>query len=77
MSARDLAPAFRLPGRAPSLLRWLRHRLPQTAHVHGIAGNRHFPGTLTFDDPAVPDEAIVLQRVTLIPSAASCSDTDE
>src|SRR5438105_1180544 len=30
-----------------------------TAHAHGIAGNRFFPGTLTFDDPAVADEAIV------------------
>jgi hypothetical protein len=27
------------------------------AHAHGIAGNRFFPGTLTFDDPAVADEA--------------------
>ena len=25
---------------------------------HGIAGNRYFDGTLTFDDPAVADEAI-------------------
>jgi hypothetical protein len=31
----------------------------QTAHAHGIAGNRFFPGTLTFDDPAVADEAII------------------
>jgi hypothetical protein len=31
----------------------------QTAHAHGIAGNRFFPGTLTFDDPAVADEAIL------------------
>jgi hypothetical protein len=23
------------------------------AHAHGIAGNRYFVGTLTFDDPAV------------------------
>src|SRR6266446_3010839 len=29
------------------------------AHAHGIAGNRFFPGTLTFDDPAVADEPIV------------------
>jgi hypothetical protein len=29
------------------------------AKPHGIAGNRFFPGTLTFDDPAVADEAIV------------------
>lgn len=29
------------------------------ARAHGIAGNRFFAGTLTFDDPAVADEAIV------------------
>jgi hypothetical protein len=26
------------------------------AHAHGIAGNRYFVGTVTFDDPAVADE---------------------
>ena len=30
-----------------------------SAHAHGIAGNRFFPGTLAFDDPAVADEAIL------------------
>jgi hypothetical protein len=30
-----------------------------SADAHGIAGNRFFPGTLTFDDPAVADEAIL------------------
>jgi hypothetical protein len=30
-----------------------------SACAHGIAGNRFFPGTLAFDDPAVADEAIV------------------
>src|SRR5262249_14137086 len=29
------------------------------AHAHGIVGNRLFPGTLTFDDPAVMDELIL------------------
>jgi hypothetical protein len=29
------------------------------AYAHGIAGNRYFDGTLTFDDPAVADEAIL------------------
>src|SRR5262249_8839522 len=29
------------------------------AHAHGIVGNRVFPGTLTFDDPAVMDELIL------------------
>ena len=33
--------------------------LSQPAHSHGIAGNRYFDGTLTFDDPAVADEAIL------------------
>ena len=27
-----------------------------TSWTHNIAGNRYFPGTLTFDDPAVADE---------------------
>jgi hypothetical protein len=31
----------------------------QSAYAHGIAGNRFFPGTLSFDDPAVADEAIL------------------
>ena len=29
------------------------------AEAHGIAGNRCFPGRLTFDDPAVADEAFL------------------
>jgi hypothetical protein len=33
--------------------------LSQSAHAHGIAGNRYFPGTLTFDDPAVADELVI------------------
>jgi hypothetical protein len=28
----------------------------ECAQAHGIAGNRFFPGTMTFDDPAVADE---------------------
>jgi len=31
----------------------------QTVRAHGIAGNRYFDGTMTFDDPAVADEAIL------------------
>ena len=31
----------------------------QSAEAHGIAGNRYFDGTLTFDDPAVADELIL------------------
>ena len=30
-----------------------------SANAHGIAGNRYFVGTLSFDDPAAADEAIV------------------
>jgi hypothetical protein len=36
------------------LLLWAK-----SVHAHGIAGNRFFDGTLSFDDPAVADEAIV------------------
>jgi hypothetical protein len=32
--------------------------IPNTSLAHGIAGNRYFPGTLTFDDPAVADELV-------------------
>jgi hypothetical protein len=32
---------------------------PSSVYAHGIAGNRFFVGTLTFDDPSVADEAIV------------------
>lgn len=38
---------------------WLGWLITTSAHAHGIAGNRYFPGTLTFDDPAVADELIV------------------
>jgi hypothetical protein len=33
--------------------------VPEPAYSHGIAGNRYFDGTLTFDDPSVADEAIL------------------
>jgi hypothetical protein len=33
--------------------------LARPADGHGIAGNRLFPGTLTFDDPAVADELVL------------------
>jgi hypothetical protein len=44
--------------------RWLAAAMSVLAGVppadaHGIAGNRYFPGTLTFDDPAVADELIL------------------
>ncbi len=43
-------------------LRWLLTTalvaLCHAAQAHGVAGNRVFPGTLAFDDPAVLDELI-------------------
>src|SRR5215831_17293051 len=33
--------------------------MPHAALAHGIVGNRLFPGTLAFDDPAVMDELIL------------------
>jgi hypothetical protein len=33
--------------------------LPHSALAHGIAGNRYFDATMTFDDPSVADEAIL------------------
>jgi hypothetical protein len=36
-----------------------------SADAHGIAGNRFFVGTLTFDDPSVADEAIIPNFSTL------------
>jgi hypothetical protein len=41
------------------------------AFAHGIAGNRYFPGTLTFDDPAVADEFLVNSMQTSISQAGS------
>jgi hypothetical protein len=35
------------------------------AHAHGIVGNRVFPGTLAFDDPAVMDEFELPTTTTL------------
>jgi hypothetical protein len=49
-----------LAGRLPAALMMLAFVAGgHAAHAHGIAGNRFFPGTLAFDDPAVADEAIV------------------
>jgi hypothetical protein len=33
--------------------------ISECAQAHGIAGNRFFPGTMTFDDPAVADEFLL------------------
>ena len=43
---------------------------PRSAQAHGIAGNRFFPGTITFDDPAVADEFL------LAPSSRKNPDPD-
>src|SRR4051794_17846133 len=37
--------------------------ISHSAQAHGIVGNRVFPGTLAFDDPAVMDELIFAGRV--------------
>jgi hypothetical protein len=42
--------------RACVLIALLAFAVPEPARAHGIAGNRLFPGTLAFDDPAVADE---------------------
>jgi hypothetical protein len=47
-----------------------------SARAHGIAGNRFFVGTVTFDDPAVADEAI-LPAVSTLPRAVEGSDALE
>jgi hypothetical protein len=43
-------------------VRWLlaaaMFAVSHTAQAHGIVGNRVFPGTLAFDDPAVMDELV-------------------
>ncbi|HWX26598.1 MAG TPA: hypothetical protein VNZ53_04060, partial [Steroidobacteraceae bacterium] len=46
--------SIRLAMIALALLPWA-----DAAYAHGIAGNRFFVGTLTFDDPAVADEAVL------------------
>jgi hypothetical protein len=46
--------SIRLAVIAIALLPWAH-----SADAHGIAGNRFFVGTLTFDDPAVADEAVL------------------
>jgi hypothetical protein len=51
-------------------------QLSRTADAHGIAGNRYFPGTLTFDDPAVADEAIVPDFSSWDHPAAGADATD-
>jgi hypothetical protein len=54
MFARWLATAVKVLASAMSAL-----AVVPSADAHGIAGNRYFPGTLTFDDPAVADELIL------------------
>ena len=40
------------------------------AHAHGIAGNRYFVGTVTFDDPAVADENPAVEGIGDIAAVA-------
>jgi hypothetical protein len=51
--------------------------ISQSAHAHGIAGNRYFPGTLTFDDPAVADEFVVAYWVRKHPAEDGGLVTDD
>jgi len=47
------------------------------ALAHGIAGNRYFPGTLTFDDPSVADEFTVSSaRATTSQASFDQHETD-
>src|SRR5258708_6673803 len=56
-------PTCPVPARIPGWARWLCAAaimaISHAAHAHGIVGNRVFPGTLSFDDPAVMDELIL------------------
>ena len=47
-----------------------------SADAHGIAGNRFFVGTLTFDDPSIADEAVVPDFSILNRSANGGSAVD-
>ena len=49
---------------------------PSLAHAHGIAGNRFFVGTLTFDDPSVADEAVAPNFSTLNHAVEGGNATD-
>jgi hypothetical protein len=77
-AARDVRAPFRAnPVRSIALISALSAPpLSQTAYAHGIAGNRYFPGTLTFDDPAVADEAVVPNFSSLNHPAAGGDATD-
>ncbi|MFB9266731.1 hypothetical protein ACFFWD_26835 [Bradyrhizobium erythrophlei] len=48
----------------------------QSAHAHGIAGNRYFAGTMTIDDPAVADE-LILPNFSYLPFPAQGSNVTE
>lgn len=48
----------------------------QAADAHGIAGNRYFAGTVTFDDPAVADE-LILPNFSYLNYPAQGSDVSE
>src|SRR5262249_21915329 len=50
---------YRYIGCLPWLLAAVILGFSRDAQAHGIVGNRVFPGTLAFDDPAVMDEVIL------------------
>ena len=51
--------------------------LSHAAQGHGIVGNRVFPGTLAFDDPAVMDELIFPAATTLKHPGDGADVTDD
>jgi len=50
--------------------------ISHAAQAHGIAGNRVFPGTLAFDDPAVMDELVFPAASSLKHPAGGTDVTD-
>jgi hypothetical protein len=52
-------PCWRGKGRRALFIFLAGFAFSTDVRAHGIAGNRFFAGTLTFDDPAVADEAIL------------------
>jgi hypothetical protein len=58
-------PEERLIRRVRWLLAAAMIAVSYAAQAHGIVGNRLFPGTLAFDDPAVMDELIFPAVTTL------------
>jgi hypothetical protein len=48
-----------------------------SALAHGMAGDRYFPGTSTFDDPGVGDEAVAIESRLADPMAVGGEATHD